>query len=123
MRFHRYGGPESLDRFAHVTLDTSHLAVSEDDIIDTYRSLADRVTHIHLSDNRGKGRDSHAPLGTGILPVNEFVRALDGPALRSIALEIEPGPFGDDLEHVESVFGASLDIVRTNLPVREDQNS
>jgi sugar phosphate isomerase/epimerase len=120
MRFHRYGGPESLDRFAHVTLDTSHLAVSEDDIIDTYRALADRIVHIHLSDNRGKGRDSHAPLGAGILPVNEFVRALAGPALRSIALEIEPGPFGDDLEHVERVFGASLDVLRANLPIKGD---
>jgi sugar phosphate isomerase/epimerase len=118
MRFHRFGAVESLERFRHVTLDTSHLAVSEDDVVDAYRQLADKVSHIHLSDNRGKGRDSHAPLGKGILPVEAFVQALDGPALRSIALEIEPGPQNQDLADLERLFGESLDLVRRNLPSR-----
>lgn len=117
VRFHHLGAVETLDRFHHVTLDTSHLAVSGDDPVETYRRLADRVTHIHLSDNRGKGRDSHAPLGEGILPVEEFVRSLTGAALRSIALEIDPGPRADTPAAVEAVFGASLELVRQNLPV------
>lgn len=117
VRFHRYGAVESLHRFSYVTLDTSHLGVSEDDPIETYRSLADRVVHIHLSDNRGKGRDSHAPLGDGVLPIEEFVRELDGPALKSIALEIEPGPTGEDTAAIERIFGSSLELVRRNLPV------
>lgn len=121
LRFHRYGAPESLDRFPYVTLDTSHLAVSEDDIVQTYAALRDRVVHVHLSDNRGKGRDSHAPIGEGILPVTDFVRSLDGPALRSIALEIEPGPFGSDLTDVERVFGEGLDVVRANLPIPKEE--
>jgi sugar phosphate isomerase/epimerase len=119
LRFHRFGGHESLDRFAHVTLDTSHLAVAEADIVEAYRALANRVVHIHLSDNRGKGRDSHAPLGTGILPVADFVRSLDGPALRSIALEIEPGTRAEEPGFIESVFGSSLEIVRNNLPAAD----
>lgn len=118
MRFHRFGAVDALERFAHVTLDTSHLAVSEEDVVDAYRQLIDRVVHIHLSDNRGKGRDSHAPLGKGILPIEEFVRALDGPALRSIALEIEPGPQNQDPKDLERLFGESLDLVRRNLPTR-----
>lgn len=117
MRFHRFGHLHGLERFMHVTLDTSHLAVSEEDIVDAYRRLADRVVHIHLSDNRGKGRDSHAPLGRGILPIRDFVRSLDGPLLRSIALEIEPGPRADEASFIESVFGSSLEIVRKNLAV------
>jgi len=116
LRFHRFGGLEALDRYTHVTLDTSHLAVAEADIVDAYRTLADRVVHVHLSDNRGKGRDSHAPLGEGMLPIDEFVRALDGPALRSIALEIEPGPRAEEPGFIESVFGESLEVVRANLP-------
>jgi sugar phosphate isomerase/epimerase len=99
-----------------VTLDTSHLAVSEENIVEAYGRLADRVVHIHLSDNRGKGRDSHAPLGKGILPVADFIRALDGPALRSIALEIEPGPQVQASADLERLFGESLDLVRKNLP-------
>jgi sugar phosphate isomerase/epimerase len=117
LRFHRFGGLEGLHRFQHVTLDTSHLAVAEEDIVDAYRRLADRVVHIHLSDNRGKGRDSHAPLGRGVLPVEDFVRALDHPGLRSVALEIEPGPNVDDPGELERLFGESLELLRRNLPV------
>jgi len=119
LRFHRYGGLEHLDRYTHVTLDTSHLAVAEADIVDAYNSLADRVVHIHLSDNRGKGRDSHAPIGEGNLPVDDFVRSLDNPALRSIALEIDPGPRAEEMGYAESVFGESLDRVRANLPATQ----
>jgi sugar phosphate isomerase/epimerase len=118
MRFHRFGAVEALERFQHVTLDTSHLAVSEDDVVDAYRKLADRVVHVHLSDNRGKGRDSHAPLGKGVLPIEDFVRTLDGPVLRSIALEIEPGPQNQDPAALEDLFGESLDLVRRHLPSR-----
>ncbi len=117
LRFHRFGGLEGLERFRFVTLDTSHLGVAEEDIVDAYRRLADRVVHVHLSDNRGKGRDSHAPLGRGVLPIEDFVRALDNQALRSIALEIEPGPSVDDTSALERLFGESLDLVRRNLRV------
>jgi sugar phosphate isomerase/epimerase len=106
LRFHRFGHLHGLERFPHVTLDTSHLAVSEEDITDAYRQLADRVVHVHLSDNRGKGRDSHAPLGRGILPIEEFVRGLDNPTLRS------------DPNELERLFGESLALVRKNLPAR-----
>jgi sugar phosphate isomerase/epimerase len=118
LRFHRFGGVQNLDRFRYVTLDTSHLAVAEEDIVEAYRTLADRVVHIHLSDNRGKGRDSHAPPGNGVLPLEDFVRALDNPALRSVALEVEPGPNVQDPGTLEQLFGSSLDLVRRNLPVR-----
>jgi sugar phosphate isomerase/epimerase len=118
LRFHRFGHLHGLERFPHVTLDTSHLAVSEEDITESYRQLADRVVHIHLSDNRGKGRDSHAPLGRGILEIEKFVRALDNPTLRSVALEIEPGPQVSDPNELEHLFGESLDLVRKNLPAR-----
>lgn len=117
VRFHHLGAVSSLHRFSHITLDTSHLGVSEDDPVETYRALADRVVHIHLSDNRGKGRDSHAPLGAGVLPIEDFVRALTGPRLQSIALEIDPGPGAQDMGAIEQVFGTSLELVRRNLPV------
>jgi sugar phosphate isomerase/epimerase len=119
MSFHRFRGLEGLRRFRYVTLDTSHLAVAEQDLVSSYRELADRVVHIHLSDNRGKGRDSHAPIGQGMLPIEDFVRALDGEALRSIALEIEPGPNVQDPHTLEQLFGESLDLVRRNLQVRQ----
>ncbi len=121
MRFHRYGSVEGLRRFPHVTLDTSHLAVAEEDIVDAYRRLADRVTHVHLSDNRGRGRDSHAPIGEGVLPLEDFVRALDPTRLRSVALEINPGPATEDFDALERVLGSSLEFLRSHMPSEVEQ--
>jgi sugar phosphate isomerase/epimerase len=117
LRFHRFGGLRGLERFRYLTLDTSHLAVAEEDIVEAYRKLAQKVVHVHLSDNRGKGRDSHAPVGRGVLPLEDFVRALDNPALRSVALEVEPGPNVETPGELERLFGESLELVRRNLPV------
>ena len=102
-----------------MTLDTSHLAVSEDDIVDAYRAARRPRCRTSTSPTTaGKGRDSHAPLGKGILPIEDFVRALDDPVLRSVALEIEPGPQVQDSNELEKLFGESLDLVRRNLPTR-----
>lgn len=117
LRFHRFGGLAGLERFRYLTLDTSHLAVAEEDIVAAYRKLAPKVVHVHLSDNRGKGRDSHAPPGRGVLPLEDFVRALDDPALRSVALEVEPGPNVETPGELERLFGESLELIRRNLPV------
>lgn len=123
LRFHRYGSIDDLDRFPHVTLDTSHLAVAEEDIVEAYRRLADRVVHVHLSDNRGRGRDSHAPIGEGVLPLTDFVRALDPARLRSVALEINPGPATEDFDALEHVLGSSLEFLRTHMPAGADQHT
>jgi sugar phosphate isomerase/epimerase len=113
--FHRFQGLGALERFPHVTLDTSHLAVAGQDIVEAYEQLADRVVHVHLSDNRGKGRDSHAPLGQGVLPIDDFVRALDPARLDTLALEVNVGTAADDRDELERVLGESVDRVRANL--------
>lgn len=74
VRFHRYTLPEHLRPFPHVVLDTSHFGVAEVDINEAYEQLKDRAIHLHVSDNRGGGRDSHAPLGHGRLPLASFLR-------------------------------------------------
>jgi sugar phosphate isomerase/epimerase len=74
VRFHRYTDPEDLLPFPHVVLDTSHFGVAEVDINAAYRLLRDHAVHLHVSDNRGGGRDSHAPLGHGRLPLASFLR-------------------------------------------------
>ena len=73
VRFHRYTLPEHLTPFTDVVLDTSHFGVAEADINLAYELLRDRAVHLHVSDNRGGGRDSHAPLGHGILPLAGFL--------------------------------------------------
>jgi sugar phosphate isomerase/epimerase len=76
VRFHRYTLAEHLEPFDNVVLDTSHFGVADADIVDAYELLRDRAVHLHVSDNRGGGRDSHAPLGHGILPLARFLHTV-----------------------------------------------
>jgi sugar phosphate isomerase/epimerase len=102
--FHRYTLPEHLEPFDHVVLDTSHFGVAEADIVHAYELLRDRAVHLHVSDNRGGGRDSHAPLGHGILPLARFLHlvaadgasAADGADPVSITLELDCRRYLDD---------------------------
>ncbi len=76
IRFHRYTHPQHLAGMSNLVLDTSHFGVSEVDIVDAWNRLGAEAAHLHVSDNRGQGRDSHAPLGHGILPIASFLAAV-----------------------------------------------
>lgn len=65
--------PEQLTAFRSVVFDTSHFAVAGIDLFTAWDVLSDRVVHLHVSDNFGTGRDSHAPLGAGMLPLAAFL--------------------------------------------------
>jgi len=65
--------PAELSVFRNVVFDTSHFAVAGIDLFEAWDMLADRVVHLHVSDNFGNGKDSHAPIGTGILPLERFL--------------------------------------------------
>jgi sugar phosphate isomerase/epimerase len=106
VRFHRYTLAEHLEPFEHVVLDTSHFGVAEADIIHAYELLRHRAVHLHVSDNRGGGRDSHAPLGHGMLPLAGFLhrvatdaaegRGRAGEGDVSITLELDCRRYLDD---------------------------
>ncbi len=90
VRFHRYTEPTHLAPFRHVVFDTSHFGVTGVDIVQAYEVLREQTVHLHISDYRGGGRDSHAPLGHGILPL--------GGLLSRAAIDVASGrgPGGDD---------------------------
>ena len=67
---------EELERFPNAVLDTSHAAVSGLDLEKTARRLGDRLAHVHLSNNAGKGWDSHLPVDRGVLDLAAFLRDL-----------------------------------------------
>ena len=67
---------EAMRQFRFLALDTSHAAVAGLDLLPAYRSVADEVVHVHSSNNAGTGRDTHAPLEDGVLPVGEFLEEL-----------------------------------------------
>jgi sugar phosphate isomerase/epimerase len=65
--------PADLVAHRHVVFDTSHFAVAGVDLFAAWDLLQDRVAHLHISDNMGQGRDSHAPVGAGVLPLDRFL--------------------------------------------------
>jgi sugar phosphate isomerase/epimerase len=73
LRAYRWLEPASLLHAApYVAMDTSHLAVGRKDIIDAFHVLAPKLTHIHISNNAGDGRDGHLELDKGILPLDDL---------------------------------------------------
>ncbi|MDX1622297.1 MAG: sugar phosphate isomerase/epimerase [Nitriliruptorales bacterium] len=99
VRFHRYTQPDHLTPFSHVVFDTSHFGVAEVDILAAWKRLSSTSIHLHVSDNRGNGRDSHAPLGHGVLPLASFLHSVaddrDGQEV-SITLELDCRRYLDD---------------------------
>jgi sugar phosphate isomerase/epimerase len=97
VRFHRYTEPEHLTPFRNVVLDTSHFGVAKVGIMDAWRVLEPVAAHLHVSDNRGQGRDSHAPLGHGMLPLGAFLGAVtDSGFTGAITLELDCRRYVDD---------------------------
>jgi sugar phosphate isomerase/epimerase len=116
LRFHRVIDPSELARFPDVTLDTSHLAVAGVDILDAYRELRDKIAHIHLSNNSGNGRDSHAPLQTGVLPIVAFLRTLRDTGFQgSIALEMDIRERASRPADLISLLSEQVDLMREHL--------
>ena len=107
---------EDLERFPHVVFDTSHAAVSRLDPIETYRRLRDRVAHVHLSNNAGRGWDSHLPVEEGILPIAEFLEVLaaDGFA-GAVSLELDLRPYLEDSDRLHELLVRQREFCEARL--------
>jgi sugar phosphate isomerase/epimerase len=105
--FHANQDLEALEGMPHLVLDTSHAAVSGHDPIEVRRLFGPRLRHVHLSDNAGKGRDSHLPPGNGVLDIDGFLEDLsrsgyDG----AVSLEVDLRPALGDTERLAEVMVA-----------------
>lgn len=90
VRGYRWLSPADLDGFAQITLDTSHCGVDGIDILGALERVGPRLAHVHLSDSLGDHRDNHALPGSGILPLDSFVRRLpDSGFTGTLALELD----------------------------------
>ena len=103
--FHAGQELEDLDRFDDLVLDTSHLAVSRFDIVEAYRRYRDKVRHFHISNNAGKGWDSHLPVDEGILPLDDLLSEIARDRYTGgVALELDLRPFIHDPTAVHEVL-------------------
>jgi sugar phosphate isomerase/epimerase len=88
--FHHVRTLEDLERFPNVVLDTSHAAVAGLDLVEATARLGGRLAHVHLSNNAGRGWDSHLPLDEGVLDLAGFLAALGASGFAgAISLEID----------------------------------
>lgn len=117
--FHANQDLEELDGLPNLVLDTSHAAVAKHDLIEVRRRFGDRVRHVHLSDNAGKGWDSHLPPGEGVLQLDEFLDdlALDG-FDGAISLEVDLRRYLTDDFRLRQVMVAMRERCEDRLPLR-----
>jgi len=88
--FHANQDLDQLAGIPHLVLDTSHAAVARHDLVAVRHLFGQRLRHVHLSDNAGKGWDSHLPPGEGVLDLDAFLRDLGtGGFLGSVSLEVD----------------------------------
>jgi sugar phosphate isomerase/epimerase len=97
MRFHSESARADARRTPHLVLDTSHAAVAGLDIRQALARDRERIRHIHLSNNAGRGWDSHLPVGRdGILPVEAFLGDLTEGYRGAVSLELDLRPWMED---------------------------
>ena len=96
---------EALEGLHHLALDTSHAAVARHDPIEVGRLFGERLRHVHLSDNAGKGWDSHLPPGDGVLDIDGFLEDLAGSAYEgAVSLEVDLRPALGHMERLATVM-------------------
>jgi sugar phosphate isomerase/epimerase len=97
MRFHSEHARADRLGTPYLVLDTSHAAVAGQDIRQALARDHDRIRHIHLSNNAGRGWDSHLPVGRdGVLPVEAFLADLNDGYRGSVSLELDLRPWMKD---------------------------
>jgi sugar phosphate isomerase/epimerase len=107
---------EELAQYPYVTLDLSHLAVAGVDILEAYERLGERVVHVHVSNNAGRGRDTHAGLDDGVLPVPTFLKGLTASGFSGgITLELDVRPWADDRLGLLEFLRANVQAARRYL--------
>jgi sugar phosphate isomerase/epimerase len=117
LRFHSGQEFEDLERFPFLVLDTSHAAVSSLDIRDFYATYRDQIQHVHLSNNAGKGWDSHLPVyQDGVLPLGDFLDDVvrDGFA-GAVSIELDLRPWIRDAGTLHEVLVRNREFCEARL--------
>jgi sugar phosphate isomerase/epimerase len=116
LRFFSGTDPSELSRWPSLVLDTSHLAVAGGDLMAAWEELADRVAHLHVSNNDGRGRDTHGLLDRGVLPLPEFLQEVGATGFGgAVTLELDVRTWADDRPALLEVLRENLAIARSHL--------
>lgn len=109
-----------LDGLEHLVLDTSHAAVARHDLVTLRRSFGSRLRHVHLSDNAGRGWDSHLPPGQGVLPIDGFLGDLAASDYAgAVSLEVDLRRYQSDPTALRRLMVDMRERCETALRVNE----
>jgi sugar phosphate isomerase/epimerase len=119
LRFHASQDFEDLDRYPQLVLDTSHLAVAGYDLLDAYRRYRTKVVHFHLSNNAGKGWDSHLPVDEGVLPLDDLLDRVAGDGFAgTVSLELDLRAYLGDDQAIREVLVRNREFCERRLAAR-----
>ena len=83
------GWDPSEEPYANTTIDLSHAAIAQSDVIAMAERLGSRLRHVHLTDGSGSAKDEHLVPGRGVMRAREFLEHLAGTGFDGdIVLEI-----------------------------------
>src|SRR5919198_1171235 len=121
VRFHASQEIDDLEKFPYLVLDTSHAAVSSLDIRRFYAQYRDQIQHVHLSNNAGKGWDSHLPVyQEGILPMGQFLDDVGGDGFAGkISIELDLRPWLQDNDALHEVLVRNREFCEARLAATE----
>ena len=117
LRAYRWLEVKALYEACHVVaMDTSHVTVARQDILDAYEILAPKLVHIHLSNNAGDGRDGHLELEKGILPLDRLLAELRRTGYAgAISLELSVGKYLQRPEDLVQMLRRNREFVEKRL--------
>jgi len=122
LTFHANQDIADLEGIPHLVLDTSHAAVARHDLIAIRRRFGDRLRHVHLSDNLGRGWDNHLPPGDGVLPIDAFLADLAaGDYAGSVSLEVDLRRVAGDPTRLRDVMTAMRERVEGRLAATHER--
>ena len=108
--------PQEMTAFENVVFDTSHFGVAGIDLFEAWELVHDRVTHLHVSDNFGNGKDSHAPIGSGVLPLEAFLATVGRSGYRgTITLELDCRTYLDSRSELVDFLAREREIAQALL--------
>jgi sugar phosphate isomerase/epimerase len=105
----------STEDFDAFTLDISHTAVSRQDTLAMAERMGDRLSHVHLGDGTGLGRDEHLVPGRGEQPCGPLLERLARTGYSgSVVVEVSTKRFRDR-ELREADLAEALAFARLHL--------
>ena len=119
LMFHANQDLDQLAGIPHLVLDTSHAAVARHDLVEVRRLFGERLRHVHLSDNAGKGWDSHLPPGEGVLDLDAFLLDLAASDFAGVvSLEVDLRKRTEDPGALRALLISMRERVEAALVVR-----